>query len=97
MPAPPPPNSAKIGRLAQRALDGSPEWWRRTGLFTSFLVPGIAIPYIVISLIQLRKVNRSDPRLRPARTALLRYGAIAAFPYVLIAVIMLIALVGAVK
>jgi hypothetical protein len=92
-PTPPPRSPIKIGRLARRALDGSQEW-HRTGLLTSFFAPGIALPYIVVTWIQLRKVSRFEPRLGPARRALRRYGAIAALPYLLIAGIALIAIVA---
>lgn len=75
-PSPPPPSTTEIGRLAQRALERRPAW-RIMGLLASVFVPYIALPYIVISWVQLRNVSRSDPRLRRARTALLLYGAIA--------------------
>ena len=71
----PAPTSPKIGRLAQRALARGPSW-HIIGSLACLLVPYIALPYIVISWIQLHKVSSFEPRLRPARTALRIYGAI---------------------
>lgn len=80
VPSPPPPpawvaTSPKIGKLAQRALDRGPIW-HIVGSAACFYVPIVALPYIVTSWVQLRKVSSLEPRLRSARKALRIYGCL---------------------
>lgn len=89
-PPPPPPRrspvpSAATGRLAQRALDRGPKW-HIIGVLACLYVPYIALPYIITSLVQLRKVSSFEPRLGSARTALRIYGALTAIWLVIIVI-----------
>jgi hypothetical protein len=82
-PPPPPPawrapatRSYATGKLGQRALDRGAAW-HVLGLAASVYMPYVALPYVIVSWYQLRNVSSFDPRRRPARTALMIYGAIA--------------------
>ena len=93
---PPPPRQspvppAAIGRLAQRALNRGPRW-HIIGLLACLYVPYIALPYIITSWVQLRKVSSFEPRLGSARRALRIYGAIAG---IWLAIIVIAGLSGA--
>lgn len=81
-PPSPPPRQGHVplaanGKLAQRALDRGPKW-HILGSLACLYMPYIALPYIITSWVQLRKVSRFEPRLGSARRALRIYGAIAA-------------------
>ncbi|MBO0834029.1 MAG: hypothetical protein J2P28_00750, partial [Actinobacteria bacterium] len=55
-----------------------PKWHMILSLACLF-VPYVALPYIAIAWVQLRKVNSIEPRLTPTRKVLKVYGAIAEF------------------
>ncbi|MBO0836742.1 MAG: hypothetical protein J2P28_14720, partial [Actinobacteria bacterium] len=79
-----PAAAPKIGRFAERALKQGPKWHMILSLACLF-VPYVALPYIAIAWVQLRKVNSIEPRLTPTRKVLKVYGAIAEFSLIVMA------------
>jgi hypothetical protein len=58
--------------------------WHLRGVLSCLFVPYIAIIYIGIALLQLRKADRYQPRLMTAKIALRIYGAAAAVMFIIL-------------
>jgi hypothetical protein len=72
-----------LGRLARRSLNRGFRWHLR-GVLSCLLIPYIAIIYIGISWLQLRKADEYQPGLRSAKIALRIYGAAAAVIFIIL-------------
>ena len=73
----------QLGRLARRALNRGFRWHLR-GVLACLLIPYIAIIYIGISWLQLRKADEYQPGLMSAKIALRIYGAAAAVMFIIL-------------
>lgn len=88
VPPPPPPQPwlspvrAQVGWFARDTLNRGPRWYL-LGLFTCLIAPFIAVIYIAVGGVQLRKGSSSDPEVKSARRMLLIYGAFAMIWWVL--------------
>jgi hypothetical protein len=79
--APPPPRpqpTAPLGGLAARALEGGFAWYVK-GFLASLFFWFVAIPYIGLALVQMRRAGPYTPGRRRAQISLYTYLGLAAF------------------